>query len=132
MTEKLIALFNEVRGAGNHLVEHPLLTEAARLHTADMAGRNRLHHQGSDGSWHWDRLKRLGYPVGDYADANEVVAWGATTPEMVVGDWKTSPGHWRVIMDLRYVHVGVAELNRYWTAVFARGGSPPRERFDPW
>jgi uncharacterized protein YkwD len=122
---RLLAGVNAQRAAKGlpPLAEHPLLRAIAAAHSADMARRDRLDHTGGDGSSPWERMDRVGYR---YRTASENVAWGQTSPEQVVGDWMTSPGHRANVLG-PYVHfgggVGLTPGKRpYWTADF---GSPP-------
>lgn len=91
------------------------LGAAARTHTLDMQRRGQMTHQGSDGSAPGDRASRAGY---SWRMVGENIARYQTSVREVVGQWMDSPGHCRQIMDARFVEMGAAESDRYWTQVF--------------
>ena len=99
------------------------LTDAARVHTRDMANNNYLGHQGSNGSQPWDRIQEAGYQA---STAGENVAAGYRSIEAVMEGWLESAGHCANIMNASYRDVGVARVDNpntqygvYWTQVFA-------------
>lgn len=96
------------------------LVEAARIHTEDMARRNRLGHEGSDGREVQHRAEALGY---DWLRIAENVASGQPTVADVMGSWMDSPGHRRNILAPDTRHMGAAARaapggRMYWTQVF--------------
>jgi uncharacterized protein YkwD len=104
------------------LNDHPQLTLAAQLHSADMACNDYFSHTGRDGSNFSERAKRQGYNIG-YGGEN--IASGYSTPEKVVQGWMDSPGHKANILGENYVDIGVgyayskgSSYGAYWTAVF--------------
>lgn len=96
---------------------HPQLQEAAEGHSADQAGRQRIGHDGSDGSRTGERLTRTGF---SWRSVAENVAWNQRSVAQVVNAWKNSEGHCRNIMNPAYEFMGLAEEDWYWTQVFAR------------
>lgn len=85
----------------------PRLSEAALAHACDSAARNRMGHEGSDGSDLGDRVERQGY---DFRAIAENVAAGYRTPTSVVQGWMNSSGHRRNILtrNARDVGLGIA------------------------
>lgn len=73
----------------------PRLTMAAQAHACDSATRNRMGHEGSDGSTLADRARRAGYR---YREIAENVAQGYPSPDTVTRGWMDSPGHRRNIL----------------------------------
>jgi uncharacterized protein YkwD len=109
MTDTTLAAINakrEQRGMAA-LTPDPRLTEAALAHACDSAARNRMSHEGSDGSDLGDRVKREGYR---YRAIAENVAAGYRTPTSVVEGWMGSSGHRRNILtrNARDVGLGIA------------------------
>jgi uncharacterized protein YkwD len=104
---------------------NPLLAEAAKAHSRDLAKWDRISHFGSDGSNPWDRVKRAGYNA---KLAAENVGTGQTTIEEVVKGWQKSPGHDKNLLLADAEHMGIAlvqeprtEFKTFWTLVIAAG-----------
>jgi uncharacterized protein YkwD len=128
--ELINAARGEARRCGRERVEPapPLtmamtLTAAASVHSLDMAGREWLGHDGSDGSESGERMTRAGYT---WSVAGENVAAGQADAESVVAAWLDSPGHCATLMSPLYTETGVAFALApgknpaiYWTQVFA-------------
>lgn len=107
----------------------PLLSDAARRHSQDMARHNVLAHEGMDGSTPAQRVTRQGYA---WRVVGENVAAGPTTPAEVMGGWLASPAHCENLMDPRFSEMGIgwtvdarSDSGTYWTQVFA---APRRSR----
>ena len=85
----------------------PALQQAAQSHACDSAGRNRMGHDGSDGSTLANRAKREGYR---YRELAENVAQGYPNASAVMQGWMGSPGHRRNILSsgLREAGLGIA------------------------
>jgi uncharacterized protein YkwD len=97
------------------------LTEAAKIHSRDLAKWDRISHYGSDGSNPWDRVKRVGYNA---KLAAENVGTGQVTIEEVMKGWETSPGHNKNLLLADAEHMGIAlvqdpktEFKTFWTLV---------------
>jgi uncharacterized protein YkwD len=97
------------------------LTEAAKIHSRDLAKWDRISHYGSDGSNPWDRVKRVGYNPKLTA---ENVGTGQATIEEVMKGWETSPGHNKNLLLADAEHMGIAlvqdpktEFKTFWTLV---------------
>jgi uncharacterized protein YkwD len=102
-----------------HLDER--LRTAARGHSVDMARRNEMSHEGSDGSSPWDRAERAGYD----AALSENVAMGYATAQAVMDGWMNSRGHRDNILncEAKAIGVGLARSGNgtpYWTQMFGR------------
>lgn len=118
-------------GATMHPAVPPLtmnaaLRTAARLHTRDMAENDYFSHTGQDGSTPSQRIAEAGYSG---STIGENIAAGSQTPEAVVANWMTSPGHCRNIMHADFDHIGVgyayddaSTYGHYWTQTFGGGG----------
>ena len=97
------------------------LTDAAKMHSRDLAKWDRISHYGSDGSNPWDRVKRAGFKA---RLAAENVGTGQATLEEVVAGWKQSPGHNKNLLLADATHMGIAlvkdpktEFKTFWTLV---------------
>ena len=99
------------------------LAKAARSHSKDMAGRNRLSHKGSGRSTVEKRVGRAGYT---WQAVGENVAGGLQSCEAVVSGWLQSPGHCANILEPAFTEIGAAcaqsassRYGTYWTLVLA-------------
>ncbi|MEM8534333.1 MAG: S8 family serine peptidase [Chloroflexota bacterium] len=128
--ERVFELVNQERTSRGlaPLTMSDKLTEAAQVHSDDMAENNRLSHTGSDGSTVGDRVSRTDYV---WQTVGENIAWNYTTPESVMEGWMNSSGHRANILRENYTEIGVALATNsrgepYWTQVFARpsGNNP--------
>lgn len=90
---------------------------AAAAHSQDMADHREMSHAGSDGSNPAQRIARVGYRSSAWG---ENVAWGYRSVASVMAGWLASPGHCKNIMNPNFTELGAAEVNYYWTQVFAR------------
>lgn len=125
--EEMLGRVNEARRAGRRcggenyapapaLVWNDHLEEAARRHVKDMVQRDRLAHEGSDGSSPARRVEAAGYT---WSRVGENIAYlrGSTT-DAVVG-WLDSPGHCANLMNEEFREMGAAVEGVYWAQVFA-------------
>lgn len=80
------------------------LQQAAQDHACDSATRNRMGHDGSDGSDIGERADRVGY---EYREIAENVAQGYPGPDAVTEGWMNSPGHRRNILMRRATDAGL-------------------------
>lgn len=92
------------------------LARAAQLHSQDQSDTNQMSHTGSDGSSPFDRIGKTGYKFGL---AGENIAWNYPDITSVMSGWMNSPGHRANILTGGFTEFGAAEVNKYWTAVFA-------------
>lgn len=101
------------------------LSEAALLHSREMAKRKSLGHRGNNGSQAGDRALKLHY---SWQRIGENIASGQRTPEEAVSGWLSSPGHCSNIMNASFTEMGAAyAINPdtrlgtvYWTQVFGK------------
>lgn len=102
------------------LVANPLLTKAARSHSANMAKQSRLEHT-LDGKTVGGRLTDVGYV---WRSCGENIALGPQTPADAISAWMSSPGHKDNMLSKDFTHIGVASATgadgqQYWTMVLA-------------
>ena len=110
-------------GPARPLSWHPLLAQAALLHSTDMAQKHYFNHKQPDGTLPADRATAAGYR---WTRVGENIASGQRTPEEAVASWLDSPGHCANIMNPTFTEMGAAyaihpqNRNRtaYWTQVF--------------
>lgn len=76
-----------------------------------------MSHTGSDGSSPVQRIDREGY---SWSALGENVAFGYRNVASVMAGWLASPGHCSNIMNPNFTQLGAAEVDYYWTQVFAR------------
>lgn len=124
--DEMMLAVNAVRSAGATcggerfgpapaLIWDSRLEVAARRHSHDMAATDRFDHRGSDGLGTGDRVRRAGY---DWRVVGENIARYQQSVVEVVEDWVESPSHCRQLLDPRFVEIGAAEADGYWTQVF--------------
>lgn len=119
----LVAINSERRAKGLRPVSpDPRLTDAAQSHACDSATRNRIGHDGSDGSTLADRARRAGYR---YREIAENVAQGYPSPASVTQGWMDSPGHRRNILMRAAEDAGLglaigADGDLHWVLILGR------------
>ncbi len=124
---RLLELVNSQRASGAvcgtnsmapvpRLQLEPRLVRAAQGHSADQAAHGTMGHVGSDGSTVGTRVTAAGYTWQLVA---ENVAWNYGSPETVMVGWMDSPPHCMAIMHPGVSEFGAAEVDLYWTQVFA-------------
>lgn len=132
--KQMVELINRARSAGGKcgvklfrpaaaVRWNSSLARAARGHSNEMAGRNRLDHEGSGKSTVEKRVVRAGYT---WRAVGENVAGGLESCEAVVSGWLQSPGHCANIMEPAFTEIGAAcaqnstsRYGTYWTLVLA-------------
>ena len=140
--QKLLELVNEARrrrrtcGGASFKEAGPLrwnqlLAIASQQHAEDMAARNFLNHQGSDGSSPEQRVERSGYRP---QSVGEAIAAGPTRPEEAVAGWLRSAAQCAALMNPDFTDMGGAyavdprtEYGVYWAQALAA----PRESTVP-
>jgi uncharacterized protein YkwD len=131
--DQVLVLVNQNRAAGANcggtqfaatgpLTMDPALRCAARYHSRDMAINDYFDHTSLTGTSFVDRSESAEY---DASPIGENIAAGQPTPDAVVGDWMTSPGHCSNIMNpdaneigVGYMAADMATYSGYWTQVF--------------
>lgn len=128
--QQVLQLVNEERARESlePLTFDPLLAQAARTHSTNMARQDFFGHTGNDGSDCIDRIRATGFtrnvPLG------ENIAAGHTTAESVVDGWMDSPGHRANILNSAFTRLGVGHYfleddtgevnyNHYWAQAFS-------------
>ena len=125
--DAMLTAVNEVRAQGAtcggewHAPAQPLvwdarLEAAARHHSADMAQHSHFGHRGTDGAQTGDRVRRAGY---DWRIVGENLARHQVSVRQAIGDWLESAPHCRQLMAPDMLEIGAAEVDGYWTQVFA-------------
>ena len=132
---RVLALVNEARSHARRCGDRQFapapvlrwndrLAEAAAQHAQDMASHRKLDHTGHDGSTPPQRITHAGYR---WRSVGENVAAGQGSPEEVVGDWLSSPGHCANIMEPAFTEMGTAfavnmksDAAVYWAQEFGR------------
>jgi uncharacterized protein YkwD len=102
------------------------LMSSAQEHSADMASGAGCRHRGSDGSSSRSRIRRHGYPHGNWAGENIVCS--RRTPFAAVGWWLASGPHRRNLLHGHYTHIGVGyapngPYGPMWTLNFGAGAA---------
>jgi uncharacterized protein YkwD len=128
--EKVVELTNQFRSKNGlaPLTLSSKLTEAAQIHSQNMATLDFFGHEGKDGSSAGDRVSKTGY---DWRMVAENIAAGQKTPKEVVDGWINSPGHRENILNTTVKDIGVGyfflandtgttNYNSYWTQKFGK------------
>lgn len=127
---QVLASINQNRATNGlaPLVSNSALSQAAFVHSRDMACNRFVDHNGSDGSLWYDRISAQGYV---YSNANENIYVGfpdfGGTAEGAVDWWMNSQVHRDNILNSLNSEIGVgyvfdpgSEWGGYYTVVFAR------------
>jgi uncharacterized protein YkwD len=106
----VLCLLNAERAARGRpaLLEDARLQAAALAHAQDMAKRNYFAHESPEGTSPGQRAEAAGYRARSVGGEN--LAWGAreaATPSVAVRGWMESPGHRRLLLDPRFVAIGI-------------------------
>jgi uncharacterized protein YkwD len=131
---QIIDGINEVRAEAGRgaLAERAALSSAAADHAADMAARDFYSHTSPDGTEPWDRVAcRAGENIhrgelGTVQNVDSDESWDtretAGLAGYVVEGWVLSDGHYRLMTDTRWQHVGagvhVGDAEFFATAMF--------------
>lgn len=120
---EVLRLVNVERAAAGcaPVTANPVLGEAARAHSQDMADQGYFSHTSLDGRSPWDRLEAAGYSDG----SGENIAAGQSTAQDVMSSWMNSEGHRSNILNCGSTTMGVGighggSYGIYWTQVFGR------------
>ncbi|MEV0661450.1 sigma-70 family RNA polymerase sigma factor [Actinomadura luteofluorescens] len=115
-----LANIQRARHGCRPLRENPMLTRAAQRHSADMAARRVLSHDGAGGQDPGARITAAGYRWRAWA---ENIQQGAATPSSAVSSWMTSSYHRANILNCGYTEIGVGMVSGsggpWWTQDFA-------------
>lgn len=134
--EKMLILINRARKSARNcgykiftpageVTWNPKLASAALHHSVDMATKDFVSHEGSDGEVVSYRVQEVGY---SWITVGENISAGREESEEVVAAWLQSPVHCENIMRQSYTEIGAAcfhnkdtKYKTFWTVVF---GSP--------
>lgn len=132
--EEMVALINKARAQSRNcgykiytsagkVTWNPTLARAALAHSVDMATKDFVSHEGSDGSDVSERVEGLNY---EWTSVGENISAGRETSQEVVAAWLLSPDHCENIMRQSFTEIGGACFHNkdtnnktYWTVVFA-------------
>ena len=125
--DAMLIAVNDVRAQGATCGGEPMapaaplvwdarLEAAARQHSRDMAENGHFGHRGTDGSRTGERVRDAGY---DWRIVGENLARNQDSVGQVIGDWLASPPHCRQLLAPEMLEIGAAEVDGYWTQVFA-------------
>jgi uncharacterized YkwD family protein/spore coat assembly protein SafA len=96
------------------------LSRVARYKSRDMRDTGYFAHRSPQYGSPFDMMKRFNI---QYTSAGENIAVGQTSPEQVVKEWMSSPGHRKNILNDTYTYIGVGyakggSYGTYWTQMF--------------
>lgn len=121
--EKLLELTNRERKKNDlpPLKPTPLLFQAARDHSANMAKQGKMEHE-LDGKNPFHRIKATGY---QYRNAGENIAFGNVPVEEIMVGWMKSELHRKNILHKEFTEIGLGLARDkkgaiYYTQVFGR------------
>jgi uncharacterized protein YkwD len=92
------------------------LNQAAYKHSNDMFKHQFLEHVSSNGDTLVERMHKANYVWRAVA---ENIAHNQKSIGQVIDAWLSSPGHCSNMMSAAYTQTGIANVNRYWTQVYA-------------
>lgn len=126
--KSLITLHNQARENGvrcDTLFKHKapklkwnhLLAKVALLHSQEMYTHKHLSHTNISGLGAGERMLAVGYQWNRYA---ENLAVGVYDDASVFELWLNSPAHCKNIANQNYTEMGAAQVNGYWTALYAK------------
>lgn len=92
------------------------LNQAAHKHSEDMFKYQFLEHTSSNGDTLVERMQAVNY---SWRAVAENIAHNQKSIEQVIDDWLSSPGHCSNMMSADYIQTGIANVNRFWTQVYA-------------
>jgi uncharacterized protein YkwD len=121
--KQIVDLTNEVRKKASLqlLRPNPLLFQAARAHSANMAKQHKMDHV-LDGKKLRDRLRAVQYR---FRFCGENLAWGDFPIREVFKGWMDSEKHRMNILDKEFTEIGLGRVlddkgDFYYTQVFAK------------
>lgn len=109
------------------LKPYAALHKVAIKHGKDVQGQGRIGHVGSDGSWPWDRVRKM----TDLSDGGENLVGGGDNVRqsvimLLVDSGIPSRGHRKALLDPKWEYVACYEIgmvgpqNDSWVQVFAK------------
>ncbi|KAJ1969948.1 hypothetical protein IWQ62_000289 [Dispira parvispora] len=114
---KMLALVNDARKQSNAspLSYNDALNKDAKHHSQYQSSIGSMTHDDSKG----DTMSRLQQDGLQASATGENVAYNQPDVDSVMDSWLNSPGHRANILNPSYTHLGAANVNGYWTQVFA-------------
>ena len=107
------------------------LAGSAQKYAQAMADGNFLSHTGKDGSTPGDRMQNSGYKWKKSTIRSMVaenIAAGQKSVDQVMNGWKKSKGHYKNMVEKKFVHVGFGQARNqeskydtYWVQNFGFG-----------
>ncbi len=98
------------------LILNHTLNKAAHKHSQDMSKHQFLEHTSSNGDTLVERMQDVNYL---WSAVGENIAHNQNSIGQVIEDWLSSPGHCSNMMSADYTQTGFANVNKYWTQVYA-------------
>ena len=132
--EEMLNLLNRARASSRNcgfkiytpagrLTWNPTLARAALSHSTDMATKDFVSHDGSDGRGVSDRVEVVEY---EWLAVGENISAGRENSAEAVSAWLDSPVHCKNIMNPKFTEIGAAcfhnkdtRYKTFWTVVFA-------------
>ncbi len=122
----MLAAINLVRAEGcncngtvmpavDQLYWHPMLEEAAQLHTQEMHDNHHFSHDSMDGRDLTDRLDEAGY---NWAFGGENLVDGMTTVNDAINAFLASETHCKTMMSANFEEMGTGKVGKMWTVNF--------------
>jgi uncharacterized YkwD family protein/spore coat assembly protein SafA len=98
------------------------LSRVARYKSADMANKGYFSHNSPTYGTPFRMMESFGLR---FSAAGENIAYGQSTPAVVMRDWMNSPGHRSNILNPTYTQIGVGLAKNskgvcYWTQMFIK------------
>ncbi|KAJ1652683.1 hypothetical protein IWQ61_007029 [Dispira simplex] len=114
---KMLTLVNNARKQSNTspLAYNDALNKDAEHHSNYQSSIGTMTHDDSQG----DTMSRLQQAGLQASATGENVAYNQPDVDVVMDTWLNSPGHRANILNPSYTHLGAANVNGYWTQVFA-------------
>lgn len=98
------------------LILNHTLNKAAHKHSQDMSKHQFLEHTSSNGDTLVKRMRDVNYL---WSAVGENIAHNQSSIDQVIEDWLNSTGHCSNMMSADYTQTGIANVNKYWTQVYA-------------
>lgn len=125
--QKLLELHNQARANNiscqssnqpttTKLVWNSQLEQVAHQHSYEMSTRRQMSHLDGSNNYAGERLTSAGYNWKSFA---ENIAYGANSDVDVFELWINSQSHCENIINPAYTEMGAAQVDGYWTAVYA-------------
>lgn len=116
---EVVRLVNEVRAQNGlkPLTANWELSRIARYKSQDMADNGYFSHTSPTYGSPFNMIRAFGL---SYRTAGENIAYGQTTPQMVMNSWMNSSGHRANILNSSFTQIGVGYSpdGNYWTQMF--------------